>query len=748
MKIKEINISDFGSLKNKVLTLDAGLNVIYGENESGKSTVLLFIKYMLYGLGRRSASNSERERSVSWSGHSASGSMTFEHGGEDYRIERRYTDGGRERFSVTRLSDGEEINSDKTPGEYFLGVPKEVFESSAFVGQMRSSKIDGEKTAESIRNMLTTADESVDSAKILKNLGNIRVGYLHKNKNGGSLYEDEQRIIEYRRLLEKARDNSFALEEQIQKLDRAKADYEIVKRDLEAKDILISEMNKIIILERFDSLEHKRIEREDISKKREELTAATLKNGFFPTRDHIAELKHALKAFEDAQGKFSAQSERAAAESEGSCNAELAKLGERIEENGGADRILALVSEKKKKSKSKNAAIAALWGAQAVFSASAVLLMLSNLLWGAALFAFVIPAVIFTLTSLGSKKKMAREINDIAAEYGATAQTLEQRLEQAARELSLYRAQTAIRIRLEAELESAKSNLDDARSSLDALLCKTQSEEVDARAEIARLEAFVSEYDALLRDEDALSRIIEQEQRALAAYDCNELRSEISLDPEQISSASVSEAQRVRSFLAAKKANFEKKIMTLTSAVAELKASAADPLTIADELAELEEKHAADTEFFEALTLAMESIEQAGQLMSGSVTPAISKRASEVMARISADKYTVLRTTGTLGLSLDSEGFGVKSDLLSDGTRDAAYLALRIALFSRIYGAELPPLMLDEALCQFDDTRAERMLLMLDELTREGAQCLCFTSHKREGEILLKNGVEYCGITL
>ena len=97
MKIKEINISDFGSLKNKVLTLDAGLNVIYGENESGKSTVLLFIKYMLYGLGRRSASNSERERSVSWSGHSASGSMTFEHGGEDYRIERRYTDGGRER---------------------------------------------------------------------------------------------------------------------------------------------------------------------------------------------------------------------------------------------------------------------------------------------------------------------------------------------------------------------------------------------------------------------------------------------------------------------------------------------------------------------------------------------------------------------------------------------------------------------------------------------------------------------------
>ena len=156
---------------------------------------------------------------------------------------------------------------DKSPGEYFLGVPKEVFESSAFVGQMRSSQIDSTKTVESIKNMLTSADESVDTAKILKNLGNIRTAYLHKNKSGGSLYEDSQRINDYRQRLEKARDNALELEEQTASLQKAQRDYETVSAELEQKDILLSEMNKIIILERFNSLEKKKSEKEDILKK-------------------------------------------------------------------------------------------------------------------------------------------------------------------------------------------------------------------------------------------------------------------------------------------------------------------------------------------------------------------------------------------------------------------------------------------------------------------------------------------------
>ncbi len=747
MRIIEINISEFGSLKNKVISPEAGMNVIYGENESGKSTILLFIKYMLYGLGRRSSSNSERERAISWSGHSASGNMTFEHGGSVYRIERRYSDGGREKLDIICLDDSSEIKTDKTPGEYFLGVPKEVFESSSFVGQMRSTKIDGERMAESIRNMLTSADESVDTSKILKGLDNVRVGYLHKNKMGGSIYDDEQRISEYRQRLERARDDALALEEEAAKLERARADYATVKRELEEKDVLLSEMNKIIIVERFNALDNKKTERADIAQKREALKAQTLKTEFFPTHGHIAELRYASGEFDKAKNSFTQKKEQFEEKNTSAADEYLAKLGESVEQRGGAQQILSLVSAQNKKSKTQNGVIAALWSAVAVASASAVMLILSNILFGAALFATFIPAVIFTVTGIITKKKCAKAINDIAAQYGATPETLAQRLDEAVNAWAQYRMQMSARIKLEAELENLQINMEAARVRLDSLLAKTSSG-YPAEKEIPRLERFIAEYEKMMRDEDALGRMIDDEEKALRAYNYEEIRASISVDTSEITSTAISEAQRMRSFLVARKASFEQKFMNITNSIAHLKARAEDPLAIADKLAEAEDKLSADREFYDALTLAMESIEQAGQVMSGSVTPVISKRASEIIARISADKYKVLRTTGTLGVSLDSDGFGVKSDLLSEGTRDAAYLALRIALFSRIYGTELPPLMLDEALCQLDDLRAERTLLMLDELTREGVQCLCFTSHKREGEILKSKGVSYCDITL
>ena len=75
MKIIELNIIEFGCLKDRKITFGDRLNILYGENEAGKSTILLFIKYMLYGLPKKSAQGIERERSVSFDGKSASGSM-------------------------------------------------------------------------------------------------------------------------------------------------------------------------------------------------------------------------------------------------------------------------------------------------------------------------------------------------------------------------------------------------------------------------------------------------------------------------------------------------------------------------------------------------------------------------------------------------------------------------------------------------------------------------------------------------
>ena len=43
MIIKSLKVYSFGSLVNREFNFEKGLNLIYGENESGKSTILKFI---------------------------------------------------------------------------------------------------------------------------------------------------------------------------------------------------------------------------------------------------------------------------------------------------------------------------------------------------------------------------------------------------------------------------------------------------------------------------------------------------------------------------------------------------------------------------------------------------------------------------------------------------------------------------------------------------------------------------------
>ena len=74
MRIIKINIRSFGKLKDFTLEPTDGVNIIYGENESGKSTVMAFIKAMFYGLG----TGEKRCQYEPWEGGQPQGSIEFE----------------------------------------------------------------------------------------------------------------------------------------------------------------------------------------------------------------------------------------------------------------------------------------------------------------------------------------------------------------------------------------------------------------------------------------------------------------------------------------------------------------------------------------------------------------------------------------------------------------------------------------------------------------------------------------------
>ena len=117
------------------------------------------------------------------------------------------------------------------------------------------------------------------------------------------------------------------------------------------------------------------------------------------------------------------------------------------------------------------------------------------------------------------------------------------------------------------------------------------------------------------------------------------------------------------------------------------------------------------------------------------------------MEKVSGGAYPILRTNKELALSVESDGFSVSSEQLSAGTRDAAYLCLRLALMERLFRDELPPLLLDESLCQLDDKRASGALTALASFG-DSAQCLLFTCHTREERLCRELGIEFERIKL
>lgn len=755
MKILQMNITEFGCIKDKIIEPSEKLNVIYGENESGKSTVLLFIKFMLYGLTRRTQTNSERERSISWGGHRAAGTMTVSFKGKSYRIERSFTENGRggsERLTILCIDDGAVVSTDKSPGEFFLGVPREAFEGSACVGQMRSADINGEKVASSIENMLSAADESIDTAKILKGLDGIRVGYRHKSKSGGSLYEDEQRINRLRLRIEKAKEATLSLESWEQKLEQSRCDHAIAKSEFEQKDALLGELNKVTVIKRFEKLREMQAELEKLNKKTAECESRLYSDGFLPDRAHTAELKLSAKGLAEAQRLYDIKKEQSEKEGIADFDDGAVELGEEIERVGGRAVIMARVDELNRtvRKQRKLTAISFVIASVPALVGAAVIWLWSLL--GVIGFAGL-PAAVIIAVACGRKKVSARQsINELCEHYGADIGSLATRIDYCLAELARARDIRAKRARIETELVSAVSNLEEKRRALETVLYRTQNGaqvSIEAAAlEFKRLEGLISEREEILRQSDALKRVIASEQEMLCHYDENELRNAVSVNLDEVTPKAIAEAERVRGFLSEKVRTLSIRISSLENTVMGLRATAEDPLPLSDALAELEDKYRQDSEFYDALTLAMDSIESAAEAMRGSVTPVISRQASELMDKLSGGKYTVLRTTSALGVSLDKDGYAVKSELLSSGTRDTAYLALRIALFMRIFDAELPPLIFDESLCQLDDARADRMLSFLGRLAEEGVQTLLFTSHSRESRILSEAGVEYSRILL
>ena len=183
MIIKDINIISFGKLKNKKISFSDNLNVIYGRNESGKTTVSAFIEAMFYSFPPRS----DRNKYLPWDNSTAAGEMTVSINGTDTTLYRK--------FAPQPKGDVLEPKGFSFKG--LIPPDRESYRKSSYSqeGKMGDFGTTGDIDP-LISNLLSTGDENVNATDAVKRLEKLRRSLNSGNKlkeydNKISQLEDE-----------------------------------------------------------------------------------------------------------------------------------------------------------------------------------------------------------------------------------------------------------------------------------------------------------------------------------------------------------------------------------------------------------------------------------------------------------------------------------------------------------------------------------------------------------------------------
>ena len=203
MIIKSVNINSFGGIKNKKINFSNGLNIVYGENEAGKSTIQSFIKIWLYGFSSYKGKDyklNERIKYTPNDGDNISGELNVIHEDKEYIIRRTFGRTKKEDTSIIINSiTGEEVQyiNKEEPGKYFFNINRSTFINTVFIGQLGVSvkKDKQEELSNSIGSEEGQVSVEVAFSKLYKykkSISNIRKsGSLDvlKNKYGDLLSE-------------------------------------------------------------------------------------------------------------------------------------------------------------------------------------------------------------------------------------------------------------------------------------------------------------------------------------------------------------------------------------------------------------------------------------------------------------------------------------------------------------------------------------------------------------------------------
>ena len=139
-----------------------------------------------------------------------------------------------------------------------------------------------------------------------------------------------------------------------------------------------------------------------------------------------------------------------------------------------------------------------------------------------------------------------------------------------------------------------------------------------------------------------------------------------------------------------------------------------DAVELEAEIGRLAEENARDTAAVAAIELAQRAVETADNELRAQFSPQLAREAGTILAELTGGKYAAMLLEPDMNLSVREAGGTVmhRANAMSCGTSDQMYLALRLAMSRRLLPPDAP-LILDDALVNFDDARAAAALALL-----------------------------------
>ncbi len=706
MKIYRMTAT-FGKLENQTLTLEPGLNVIHAPNEWGKSTWCAFLCAMLYGLDTRAKSTkttlADKERYAPWSGSPMAGSMDIHWDGRDITLQRRTkgrTPMGQFRaFETESGLDVPELTAQNC-GQMLLGVEQSVFRRAGFIRLSDMPVTQDQALARRLSALVTTGDESGDGELLAKKLKELK-NRIRSNRTTGLLPQAElerESLEETLGQLEERAHQSQRLEQRlgevrgwIQQLENHKAalDYGEAQSDV-ARVAAVKE------------------EWEEAARSRDRIFSQCI---HFPPKEEVERKRKEVQNFRDrwytAMLEDARQPEPPQSPDPPGIFADLDLENARTQLKTDIIRYRWLQQE-------KQTFYYILAGCCLV---AAVLLLTAD--WK--FLAMLALAAAIGLAWLGKSKENALrwEREELISCYGSpdpedwSALLEEWQETKKAHELAMvdYRARRG-------DLDVRLAALEKQRASL----CGSQEPEV-------LLDFWKEAADTWERHTAASqhTRQLELQYQTLAAMvrEVPEPAFPDTLtytrqDTDRLLQDALSEQQRLLNRLGQYQGQME--------AMGELKVLEERRNRCDVRIRELEKNYT-------ALMLAMETLAKAKKELQRRFSPGITKRAQELISRLTLGRYQRLSWDEDLSLHAGAEEEDTLREALwrSDGTADQLYLSLRLAVAEVL--TPDAPLVLDDALVRFDEERMKAAMEVLKEMAKE-KQVILFTCQGRENQIL------------